>query len=312
MANKLEPIYQTGVKFYSSLTRDQALGKVAIGKDANGLDVFVEPGAVCFVSDTSGNSIFLNNLLFGDGAIASGTTGGIVGGGTGSEGQYVELKLENLQVSTDKTLADYFDEEAFTPEEIYVKNDQGQNVVIINNSGIQVNNQYVATSNWTTNLISTEKLNILNSIDDKIDSVKEYADSLVVSLYKVKGSTDSYASLTKIADPTVGDVYNVSDTNMNYVYTENGWDPLGGSIDFSNFYSKEEVDRLHKTLETALQTYTDGKITAVNVSISNNRDNINTVFQNVNSLTANFDEYKTKVDNNINNITNIASQLTWQ
>lgn len=311
MANKLEPIYQTGVKFYSSLTRDQALGKVAIGKDANGSDIFVEPGAVCFVSDTSGNSIFLNNLLFGDGAIASGTTGGIVGGGDGS-GTIIELKLENLQVTTDKTLADYFDEEVFTPEEIVIKNDQKESVVVINSNGVQVNGQYVATSNWTTNLISTEKNNILSKLDDTLDLAKEYADSLVVSLYKVKGSTKNYTSLTQIVDPSIGDVYNVTDTNMNYVYTEFGWDPLGGTVDFTNFYSKEDVDKLYAQFLTEAKTYSDGKASVLSALIDKQAGDLNTHVQAFNAVSNEFNSYKTKVDNNITNLTHIASQLTWQ
>jgi len=104
--------------------------------------VFVEPGAVCFVSDTTGNSIFLNNLLFGDGAIASGTTGGSTGG---SGGTIVELKLENLQVTSDKTLADYFDGTTFTPDDIKIKDAFGETVLTINRSGILFGTSYYAT-----------------------------------------------------------------------------------------------------------------------------------------------------------------------
>ena len=98
MAN-LDNIYSTSVKFYSSLTRRQAKGLDPIGKQ-DGKDIFIDsyPGAICFVSDAVGNSIFLNKLLFGDGA-SSGT---------------VEVSLSSLPVVIDadgnvlKTLADYF------------------------------------------------------------------------------------------------------------------------------------------------------------------------------------------------------------
>ena len=73
--NNLEAAIQTSVKFYASLTRNQAKGVDAIGSDTNGDPIYVEPGAVCFVSDAAGNSIFLNTRLFGDGAIAGGGKG---------------------------------------------------------------------------------------------------------------------------------------------------------------------------------------------------------------------------------------------
>ena len=65
--NNLESAIQTSVKFYASLTRNQAKGIDSIGNDNNGNPIYVEPGAVCFVSDEQGNSIFVNTKLFGDG-----------------------------------------------------------------------------------------------------------------------------------------------------------------------------------------------------------------------------------------------------
>jgi len=49
--------------------------------------------------------------------------------------------------------------------------------------------------------------------------------------------------LLAIVDPQVGDVYNVTNSDINYVYTEEGWDPLGGSIDTSLFYTKSEINK---------------------------------------------------------------------
>ena len=78
--NNLEAAISTSVKFYASLTRNQAKGIDSIGTNpVNGEPTYVEPGAVCFVSDALGNSIFLNNRLFGDGAQSGGSGGG--GGG---------------------------------------------------------------------------------------------------------------------------------------------------------------------------------------------------------------------------------------
>ena len=65
--NNLSNIFATGVKFYSSLTRRQAARMDPLTDrngnrilDENNQYVYVEPGAICFVSDELGNSIILN------------------------------------------------------------------------------------------------------------------------------------------------------------------------------------------------------------------------------------------------------------
>ena len=103
--NNLEAAISTSVKFYASLTRNQAKGIDSIGiNPANGEPIYVEPGAVCFVSDALGNSIFLNNRLFGDGA----QSGGGGGGGGITEVHLSDLVVVELDGKPLKTLADYF------------------------------------------------------------------------------------------------------------------------------------------------------------------------------------------------------------
>lgn len=48
----------------------------------------------------------------------------------------------------------------------------------------------------------------------------------LASVYKYKGSVANYAALPT-ENLTVGDVYNVEDTDMNYGWTGTEWDPLG-------------------------------------------------------------------------------------
>lgn len=156
MANNLESIYSTSVKFYSSLTRNQALGKESIGKADDGSDLFVEPGAICFVSDSSGNSVFLNRRLFGDGAVASGTTGG----GTGGGGSYItEVNLSDIVViekdgETLKTLQDYFNADgSIISENLIITGidevGNSYNAIEISSSGIKIGGLDVATQDWT-------------------------------------------------------------------------------------------------------------------------------------------------------------------
>jgi len=65
-------IKDLGVKFYASKTKAEALALATLPEDA-------EPGAICFVSDNTGNYIIVDGKIFGDG-----TTGG--GGGSGGGG----------------------------------------------------------------------------------------------------------------------------------------------------------------------------------------------------------------------------------
>ena len=68
--------------------------------------------------------------------------------------------------------------------------------------------------------------------------VKEYVDSKVSSVYKIKGSVANYASLPT-GNLTVGDVYNLSDTGDNYVWDGTAWDKLGGTVDLSGYVEKD-------------------------------------------------------------------------
>ena len=71
--------------------------------------------------------------------------------------------------------------------------------------------------------------------------LKKDIASAVSSVYRVKG-TCKFAELPS-KDNIIGDVWNVTDAHgsvpagTNYVYTENGWDALGGTVDLSG-YSK--------------------------------------------------------------------------
>ena len=69
-----------------------------------------------------------------------------------------------------------------------------------------------------------------------------YVDGKVSSVYKYRGSVVDKATLEAIptANLTVGDVYNVQDSGMNYAWTGSEWDNLGSDIDLSGYL--EEAD----------------------------------------------------------------------
>lgn len=86
--------------------------------------------------------------------------------------------------------------------------------------------------------------------------VTEQINAAVASVYKVKGSVDSYDALPT-DNVSVGDVYNVLDTGANYVATEIEltsplldeptavqivtWDKLSETVDLSNLATKNEL-----------------------------------------------------------------------
>ena len=69
-----------------------------------------------------------------------------------------------------------------------------------------------------------------------------YVDGKVSSVYRYRGSAADKATLEAIptANLTVGDVYNVQDSGMNYAWTGSEWDNLGSDIDLSGYL--EEAD----------------------------------------------------------------------
>lgn len=76
----------------------------------------------------------------------------------------------------------------------------------------------------------------------EIDGVK----AKLVNIYAYKGSKDKYAELP--TDAVAGDVWNVAEAHnghpagTNYAWTGSEWDALAGSVDLSNYFSKDEVN----------------------------------------------------------------------
>lgn len=87
-------------------------------------------------------------------------------------------------------------------------------------------------------------------------------DSKLGSLYTFKGSVQTYGDLLGIQNPVVGDTYNVISGNdpetqqsawpsfsggTNFSWDGDEWDSLGGSLDLSAYYRKDEVNALLST-----------------------------------------------------------------
>jgi len=79
------------------------------------------------------------------------------------------------------------------------------------------------------------------SLDDAEANYAKKSD--ISSIYRPKGSVQSYDNLPTEGN-TVGDVWNVLDTEMNYAWTVDGtWDPLGGAVDIPTI-STETIDSI--------------------------------------------------------------------
>ena len=90
-------------------------------------------------------------------------------------------------------------------------------------------------------------------------AIKKAVDTAVAGVYKIKGSI-AFASLPT-QGMVAGDVYNITDdfittdafvegagkeckAGSNVVYTENGWDVMAGTYDFSDFVMKADIQFL--------------------------------------------------------------------
>lgn len=71
------------------------------------------------------------------------------------------------------------------------------------------------------------------------EAYKQELDRKITTVYKFSGSVNTYESLPE--NPAVGDVYNVKEDGMNYAWTEDGWDSLGGVADLSGYVKIENL-----------------------------------------------------------------------
>lgn len=69
---------------------------------------------------------------------------------------------------------------------------------------------------------------------------KEQIDAKISSVMSYKGTVATVEDLPSSA--TVGDVYNVTDTGMNYAWNGSQWDALGSDVDLSNYVTSTQFE----------------------------------------------------------------------
>lgn len=92
------------------------------------------------------------------------------------------------------------------------------------------------------NGVKTADGNELTIADKKITLPNFALKSDISSVYKVKGSKANKTELDDVVDKEVGDVYNLTDTGVNYVWTGTEWDSLSGNVDLTGYYTKTQAD----------------------------------------------------------------------
>jgi hypothetical protein len=96
-----------------------------------------------------------------------------------------------------------------------------------NDAGYQTASQVTSTVSEATKSLATTS----------------YVDGKVSSVYRVKGTVDDKASLPTSGNST-GDVYNTTDTGMNYVWNGTEWDALGQIVDLSGYLLASDVSAI--------------------------------------------------------------------
>lgn len=136
---------------------------------------------------------------------------------------------------------------------------------------------------------------IINSLEsDRTDAalsaaqgkaLKTLVDELkasVAAALDYKGTKDTYEELPTEGNKK-GDVWNVvaahgtTPAGTNYAWDGAAWDPLGGTIDLSGYYTKSQVDGAISVAKTELEaadTALEGQITTVTNQLANKVDKV--------------------------------------
>lgn len=116
-------------------------------------------------------------------------------------------------------------------------------------------------------------------------ALKTLVDDLrasVAAALDYKGTKDTYEDLPS-ENNKKGDVWNVvaahgsTPAGTNYAWDGTQWDPLGGTVDLSGYYTKSQVDSAISTAKSELEaadTALEGQITTVTNQLNNKVDKV--------------------------------------
>lgn len=160
--------------------------------------------------------------------------------------------------------------------------------MLTNYNAVTAPTAYTDSANWVAVDASAAKIDVTDKLDSTSTTsalsanqgrvLKENIDNLKKSLsavYIYKGSVDTYDNLpTEVA---TGDTYNVvaaygnTPAGTNYAWNGESWDPLGGSVDLSVYYTKSEAD---EAISGAVSKVS-GDVSALKESVAQNTSALN-------------------------------------
>lgn len=109
-----------------------------------------------------------------------------------------------------------------------------------------------------------ETMPITPKMQAELDKKANLTD--ISTIYRPMGSVPTYADLPKPPNVHVGDVYDVRETGMNYVWVVRDgvaqWDELGLGIDIRNYYTIDEVNEIEKGLSIRIDDETTARTDA--------------------------------------------------
>lgn len=199
----------------------------------------------------------------------------------------VNKTIQNLSDNTDAAIEDvrqYIDTQiSEIPKQTVYKAD-GKTI----SEQVNTDNNFVTFSVIESALtISSKQVSGLsNDLSSLETTLKEEINNKVSSVYRVKGSC-KYGELPEDGQE-VGDVWNVTDAHdntpagTNFVWTDEGWDPLGGTIDLSPYVKNDDVSTAITSIKDEIQTVQD-KLVVAN--------------SNIQGLNYKIDGFKTNVEN---------------
>ena len=110
-------------------------------------------------------------------------------------------------------------------------------------TGAQVNVIDSITVNGTPAQVTGKvaAITVPTTVAQLTDSGNYALKSELTNIYRYKGSVENYEALPDGTSSTVGDVYNTEDTNMNYAWNGEAWDPLGEIFEIVSI-SNSDID----------------------------------------------------------------------
>lgn len=102
-------------------------------------------------------------------------------------------------------------------------------------------------------------------VNDAKTELQQQINAKVASVFKFKGSKDSYSEVEALKGMVTGDVWHTSDDGKEYVYTGTEWELLGFTINLSAYATSEAVTAaINKKAEEIMKTlegyYTSAQI----------------------------------------------------